>query len=181
MAAIPEQEDAPFVWREYAIEDYFTLVVFWVLAFDVFLQFFSRYVMGNSIAWTEEMARYLLIMTGFLGSTMAVRRGSHICVEFFYRYLHPVIAHWLAVAVDTVSLLFFAAMAWVTFKMARATNAMMVSVDIPKSVLYYLVFAAFIVMFLRGVQVLLTRVRKGRFEHGLLAASMPTVSGEIKQ
>lgn len=181
VAAIPEQEDAPFFWREYAVEDYFTLVVFWVLAFDVFLQFFSRYVMGNSIAWTEEMARYLLIMTGFLGSIMAVRRRSHICVEFFYRYLHPVIAHWLAVAVDTVSLLFFGAMAWVTFKMARATNAMMVSVDIPKSMLYYLVFAAFIVMFLRGVQVLSARVRKGRFERGLLAASMPTVSGEIKQ
>ena len=181
MVAKPEQEDLPFAWREYAIEDYLTLVIFWILAFDVFLQFFSRYVLGNSIAWTEEMARYLLIMTGFLGSTMAVRRGSHICVEFFYRYLHPLIARWMSIAVDVTSLLFFAAMAWITLKMARATNAMMVSVDVPKSVLYYLVFAAFVTMFLRGTQKLITRLRTGDVENAVPSVSAPAVSGENRQ
>ncbi|MGO2054644.1 MAG: TRAP transporter small permease, partial [Halomonadaceae bacterium] len=78
-------DDDSFDIREYAMEDFLTLGIFWLLALDVFLQFFSRYVLGNSIAWTEEMARYLLVMVGFLGSTMAVRKGSHIAVEFFYR------------------------------------------------------------------------------------------------
>ena len=37
--------------------------------------------MNNSVAWTEEVARYLLIALTFIGSAGAVRRGSHIRVE----------------------------------------------------------------------------------------------------
>lgn len=153
-------EPPAFRWQEYAIEDYCSLVIFWVLAFNVFLQFFSRYVMGDSIAWTEEMARYLLVMVAFLGSTMAMRRGSHIAVEFFYRYLQPTIAKGLNVFVDIVSMTFFAAMAWISLKMANQTNAMMVSVDIPKSVLYYLVFMSFLIMLMRAAQVMLQHFRQ---------------------
>ena len=43
--------------------------------------------MNDSLAWTEEIARYLLISTGFIGSIMAVRKNTHIMVEFLYRYI----------------------------------------------------------------------------------------------
>ena len=65
------------------------LAVFWALAVVVFLQFFTRYVLNSSLGWTEEIARYLLIVVTFLGSAMAVRKRSHIAVEFCYRYFGP--------------------------------------------------------------------------------------------
>ncbi len=52
------------------------LVIFWVLAFVVFLQFFTRYVLNNSLGWTEEIARFLLIGVTFIGSVMAVRKNA---------------------------------------------------------------------------------------------------------
>lgn len=154
-------DDDRFDWRDYAVEDYVTLGIFWVLALDVFLQFFSRYVLGNSIAWTEEMARYLLVMVGFLGSAMAVRKGTHIAVEFFYRYMTPSVARWMTRLVDLVSIAFFAATSWITWKLAGRTTSMMVSVDIPKSLLYYLVFAGFLLMLFRSLQVAIRRWRDG--------------------
>ncbi|HSP58289.1 MAG TPA: TRAP transporter small permease [Halomonas sp.] len=159
------EEDDTFEWRDYGIEDYATLAVFWLLALDVFLQFFSRYVLGDSIAWTEEMARYLLVIVGFMGGSMAVRTGTHISVEFFYRYMPGWMARSLVTLVDLVSIAFFAIGAWVTWKLADRTTALMVSVDIPKSYLYYLVMVGFFLMLGRAIQIAFLRWRDRTVEH----------------
>ena len=72
---------------DYAIEDWITLIVFWLMALCVFLQFFTRYVLNDSYAWTEEIATYCLIGVVFIGSAMCVRLSRHIQVDLIYRYL----------------------------------------------------------------------------------------------
>ena len=83
--------DAPIDLSGYAWEDWLALAFFWLLAIDVFYQFFTRYVLSDSAGWTEEIARYLLIVVTFVGASMAVRRNTHIHVEFIYRYLPPLL------------------------------------------------------------------------------------------
>ena len=41
---------------QYAPEDWLALAIFWIMALCVFLQFFTRYVLNDSYAWTEEIA-----------------------------------------------------------------------------------------------------------------------------
>lgn len=149
---------------DYGIEDYLTLVVFWLLALDVFVQFFSRYVLGNSIAWTEEIARYLLVAVGFLGSAMAARKGSHIAVEFFYRYLSEPTARVMWTLVDLVRIAFLGMLAWITWQLAQRTNSMMVSVDLPKSLLYYVVLFGVVLMLVRSIQLAVRHWRTGESE-----------------
>ena len=62
-------------------EDWIAFVIFWSLAFIVFLQFFTRYVLNDSLAWTEEIARYGLMWVVFIGGAMVTRRNTHIAVE----------------------------------------------------------------------------------------------------
>jgi len=164
LESLAAPDETPFDPRDYRIEDYVTLGIFWVLALDVFLQFFSRYVLGDSVAWTEEMARYLLILVCFIGGSMAVRRNSHIMVEFFYRYMPPAMGRLLSTFVDLARIVFFAAAAWITYGLAGRTHSMMVSVDIPKSYLYYAVMAGFLLMLLRAVQVAMRHWRDGTSE-----------------
>ena len=38
---------------QYAFEDWLALAIFWIMALSVFLQFFTRYVLNDSYAWTE--------------------------------------------------------------------------------------------------------------------------------
>nr|WP_163503478.1 TRAP transporter small permease [Halomonas socia] len=155
-------EEDEFHFSDYAIEDYFTLVVFWALIFVVSLQFFTRYVLGDSTTWTEEIARYLLIIVGFAGSALAVRKGTHIMVEFFYRYMPNWLGKLVAGVAEGVSVGFYFAMAWVTYKLADRTGSMMISVDLPKNIIYFTVFAAFVVMALRGLQRIVLRMRAVR-------------------
>ena len=100
------EEPAPDL-SGYRIEDWATLGLFWVLAVVVFLQFFTRYALNNPIAWTEEIARYLLTCVGFLGGAMAVRRQSHIQVEFLYLYLPRRAARLLSPLVNVIHIVFF--------------------------------------------------------------------------
>ena len=46
--------DAPIEWRKFGVEDYIVFFIFWVLAADIFLQFFTRYVLNSSLAWTDR-------------------------------------------------------------------------------------------------------------------------------
>ncbi len=45
------------------------------------LQIVSR-VFFDAVSWSEELARYLLVWTSFLGAAMAWQRGRHIAVDF---------------------------------------------------------------------------------------------------
>lgn len=148
-------------YRRYALEDYFTLVIFWSLLLVVFLQFFTRYVLRDSTVWTEEVARYLLILIGFVGSSAAVRKGEHIAVNFLHRYLSTEGLKWLFYLISMVELSFYGYLSWLTFKLSQYTTGMMVSIDVPKHFLYYLVFAGWILMTVRGIQRLLCHFIKG--------------------
>lgn len=94
------------------IESGAVVLVFTLTFTVVFLQFFTRYVLNNSLGWTEEIARALLICLCFVGAVVNARENSEIALEFVRsklktgwakrletRYVQPVTAlmyFWLA-------------------------------------------------------------------------------------
>jgi TRAP-type C4-dicarboxylate transport system permease small subunit len=137
-------------------------LVFWLLALVVFVQFFTRYVLNDSIGWTEEIARYLLVCVTFAGAAVAVRRNTHISVEFFYRYLPRTAARALATLVDLLRVALFAAMTWLCVALAGNTRQMMTSVELPKSYLYGFVACCFALMTLYAALVAWRHAREGK-------------------
>lgn len=124
-------------------DDYIVLVLFWGLAVVVFLQFFTRYVLNDSVAWTEEIARFLLIGVTFIGSVMATRKQSHIAVEFLYRWVPRTGRKFAQAVIDVITTAFFIILAILTAQIAGRTGQLMVSIEIPKSVVYWIVAGAF--------------------------------------
>ena len=74
---------------EHHPEDWFAFVLFWALAFIVFLQFFTRYILNDSLAWTEEIARYGLMSLAFIGGAVVTRKKAHIAVELVSNLMGP--------------------------------------------------------------------------------------------
>ena len=138
----------------YSVEDWICLGFFWVMTALVFLQFFTRYVLNNSFAWTEELAVYCLMPVVFIGAAMCVRRSRHIHVNILYRYLPKPAARVLATAVDLAGTAFFAYVAWLVARYALAVdNEPMTTIAWNKSHVYWLAFAGFALMTLRSLQV----------------------------
>ena len=154
--------DEPVDLSGYAWEDWLTLGIFWLLALDIFYQFFTRYVLSDSAAWTEEIARYLLIIVCFVGSSMGVRKNTHIQVEFIYRWLPVPVARALSTAVDVVRIAFLAYATWLSIDLVpRMHNLKMTVVDFPMSYIYGVVAFGFAMMTFRGVQVAIRHWRQG--------------------
>lgn len=137
----------------YGIEDWVNLAVFWGMAVCVFLQFFTRYVLNNSLAWTEEIAANLLVVLVFLGSVMCVRMGRHIAVDLIYQFLSRPVRRALEVIVDIISISFFGYMTWLLWRyVAIVGGERMVTVDLPRGIVFYTVLVAFALMTLRALQ-----------------------------
>lgn len=50
-----------------------------------FIQVFTRYVMNDSLVWTEELARYAFIWLTMCGAGVASKNGTHAAVDFIAR------------------------------------------------------------------------------------------------
>src|SRR6476646_8536974 len=109
-----EVEDAEVKIEHYP-EDWIAFVIFWSLAFIVFLQFFTRYVLNDSLAWTEEIARYGLMWVVFIGGAMVTRRNSHIAVELLSNVMKPgTLRSALLALVDFIKLGFIGLLAYLS-------------------------------------------------------------------
>lgn len=154
--------DAPIDLGIYRFEDWAALAFFWALAGVVFLQFFTRYALNDSAGWTEEIARYLLICTVFIGSVGSVRRDSHIHVDFFYRLLPGPVTRVMSTLVDLARIAFFGYATWLTWLlMQRIGGQRMAVVDLPIGLMYSVVLVGFALMTWRALGVARDNWRRG--------------------
>jgi TRAP-type C4-dicarboxylate transport system permease small subunit len=146
----------------YAWEDWVTLAVFWILAVVVFYQVFTRYILNDAAGWTEEIARYLLIAVTFLGGAMAVRRGTHIQVDFVYRFLPRAAGRVMSTFVDAVRIGFFGYAVWLTWLLIdRIGTQRMAVIELPIGLVFGAMLAGFALMFGRSLQVAWKHWRQG--------------------
>jgi TRAP-type transport system small permease protein len=154
--------DAPIDLSHYPLEGWLAFGLFWLLALDVFYQFFTRYALNSSAAWTEEIARYLLIGTVFIAIAAATRDERHIHVDFLYRFLGPTAGRVLATIVDVVRILFFGAACVLTWQlMDKMTNYRMTIIDLPMNIVYGVCMFGFFIAFLRSIGVMRKHLRQG--------------------
>ena len=57
------------------------------LVLIMFIQVFFRYVLNNSLSWSEELAKYLFVWMTFLGAALCLRDKAHIGVDYFVSLL----------------------------------------------------------------------------------------------
>ena len=144
------------------VEAWLALALFWALGLTVFYQFFTRYVLNNSASWTEEIARYLLIGTVFVGATIGVAKNNHIQVDFFYRFMPRALSRAMGLLVDVVRIVFFGLAVVMSWQMMQKLGSYkMTVIDLPMNSVYSVVMLGFAAMCVRSVWVLRVHWQRG--------------------
>ncbi|MFQ6111155.1 MAG: TRAP transporter small permease [Nitrospinota bacterium] len=60
----------------------FCLTLFAAMTVIVLVQVFFRYILHNSLAWPEDLARYLMIWIAMVGAAVVAREDTHYHIEF---------------------------------------------------------------------------------------------------
>lgn len=93
-----------------------------VMAFVATLQVFYRYVLGESLFWSEELMRSLMVWVAFLTAGVAYSRGEMLGMHFFLDIVPPSIRRYLEFAGRILIVVFLLVVAWYGFEFTRRTS-----------------------------------------------------------
>lgn len=97
------------------------LLVFFLGTMTIVLgmQIVSRYIVGNSLSWSEELVRYLFIWSAFIGVPYCIKLGSSLKVLKFIEFL-PMRLQKTILFIDRIILfLFFMLMLYFSIMVVR--------------------------------------------------------------
>ena len=178
---VPNHEEvwsfSPFIdLGVYRWEDWASLALFATLAFIVFYQVFTRYVMDDPAGWTEEIARYFLVAIVFIGAAMSVRKNNHIQVDYFYRLIPKAAGRVMSIAVDIARCVFLGYASWLCWLMIqRIGSSRMAIIDLPMGWVFGAMLFGFVLMFWRSLL-----VAWRHWQQGYSALERPEVEGEAR-
>ena len=112
------------------------LLVF--MTFLVIWQVFTRYVLNDPASFTEELVRYSLIWTGFIGAAYAFSTREHMALTFLRDKLEPNKKRLVTIGVDALILIFAFAIIFVggaklAFAASMEYSALL---GVPRSLVY---------------------------------------------
>lgn len=78
----------------------------------VLVQVFLRYVFHAPLAWVEEATIFLMIWMTFIGSGIALRRGSHVAMTLLLERFPPRMARWMLCLSQLAMFVFLLVVTW---------------------------------------------------------------------
>lgn len=69
------------------LEEIPLIIFFFLMVIIMGVQVFCRYVLNNSLSWSEELTRYMFIWCGFLSISYCVRNNNSIRIEMLTNLL----------------------------------------------------------------------------------------------
>ncbi len=140
-------------------EEYIITICLGVMSVTIFAQVVMRYLFNNSLSWSEELSRYLLIWMVNIGISYAVKKKCHVRITALDTILPPKGKRIFQVISDLLVLVFAGivmclgySVAVFNMKMGQMSQAMEF---LPMWVVYLAVPIGFALTCLRTVQNLL--------------------------
>ena len=112
-----------------------------LLVLDVLLGVLSRYILGDQVSWTEELACLLLVWSSFFGIALAFNSRAHLGIDLIVnmmgdapRKTAATLAHLVTLAFTVVAFLYGGC--FLLHKALFVTRNVMPALQIPDAVMY---------------------------------------------
>ena len=137
------------------LEESLVVVMMLCMTVLIVMQIFMRYVVGASLTWSEELARYFFIWATYIGVTYGVKKNAHICVEAVTSNLPEklrVIVYVLAQVIFLVFAIFVSVEGFVLSMKIFSFGQTSSSLGMPMGFIYLAPTVGFALVFLRLLQ-----------------------------
>lgn len=141
------------------VESLFLAIGVLLMALNTVANVVGRYLLGNSIFFSEELNRILIILITFAGISYAARHGRHIRMSAIYDALPPKLRKLLMIIISlvTAALMFALCYYAINYIGTQATRGRVLpSLQIPVWIILVWVPVG---LFMTGAQYLLTAIK----------------------
>ena len=148
-------------WIEYLL---FGIGLFMTIV--VAVQVFFRYGLNQSLFWSEELARYLLVWLSFLGASVAYRRKAHPGVDILQSKMPVSLQRLSAITVHLASLTLFTVMIVYGYRFAYFVRLQISpALYLPKWIVFSIIPVSGCILMIHGFNFLLQEVAKAHRDH----------------
>jgi TRAP-type C4-dicarboxylate transport system permease small subunit len=159
---LPDQVRSTALWLDENAERYLLVTTYFYITFIIVMGVFNRFVLQSTSGWEVETARLLFIWLTWIGASLAVRRRSHIRIDFIYQYVSDRTEGLLYIFSDLV-ILAFCVISFDAFLPIMQTTfeygASLVTIDLTVAFFQAAVPVGLALMATRGLQMLFFDVR----------------------
>ncbi|MDO5666671.1 MAG: TRAP transporter small permease [Alcaligenaceae bacterium] len=149
------------------LEESILVLLLSLMSILIGVQVFMRYVLNDSLTWSEELARYCFIWATYIGVAYGVRENAHIYVEAVTNRLPELYQRYAAI-LSHIIFIFFAvlvmkegyALSMKVFKFGQTSS----SLSIPMGYIYLAPTVGFALVVLRLIQKIVQEFRTIRIE-----------------
>jgi len=134
-------------------------VVLGVMSIVIIVQVLSRYIFGFPLPWSEELARYLMAYSIFVGAALALRHQQLIAVEFISERLSFGPRRILKIVINLIGILLFAILFIQGLAMMEKVSAQLsAAMQIPMSIPYASIPIGAILLTINAIAVIIELV-----------------------
>ena len=126
-----------FAWIDRGVE-YAVAVVFAAMCLVGLLQVFNRFVLNQSISWSEEFQIYCHVWIVFLAIPIAYRYGAHMSVDSLKNYLPKKLVKVFDIFIELLWIWFAVSLAWLSWVVSEVAKLQSSpGLELPMNYVYY--------------------------------------------
>jgi TRAP-type C4-dicarboxylate transport system permease small subunit len=115
-------------------------LLMFMMAIIIFSQVVSRYVVGRSLTWSEELGRYIFVWMSFLGMAAAIPKGAHVALDILVNNLKGVNKEILIILNNLLVIIFGIALMYSGFCLAKlGINQTSPTLKLPMQLVYIVI------------------------------------------
>jgi TRAP-type transport system small permease protein len=126
-----------FAWIDRGVE-YGVAAIFAAMCAVGLLQVFNRFVLNQSLSWSEEFQIYCHVWIVFLAIPIAYRHGAHLSVDSLRKLFPRQLSVVFDIFIELLWIWFAVALAWLSWKVSEVAKLQSSpGLEMPMSYVYY--------------------------------------------
>lgn len=169
-------------WLDEYLEEVLMTVLLIGIVIVMAAQVISRYVFNSSLSWTDELARYFLVWSGFLSVSYCVKKRISIKIDQFQNMLSEKSVPWIKMIRHTIVFIFCILMipfALTYVQQAITSGASSPALKLPMTFIQSAPLTGFILL---AVRVLQAWIREWKTSRAFMIQTLKEeIMGEIRK